>query len=70
MEKKHRYFRVIVKFANGETSAHRVFKDRRMAERYAARYSLASVVKKVSVQEFVREPQIERRVFKGRRSGT
>ena len=70
MDKKHRYFRVVVTFNDGETSGHRVFKDRGKAEDYAERYSLASVVKKVSVEEFVRQPQIERRVYKGRRSGT
>ena len=70
MDKKRRYFRVVVTFKNGERSGHRIFKDRRKAERYAARYSAAPVVKKVSLEEFVREPQFERRVFKGRRSGT
>jgi len=70
MDKKRRYFRVIITFNDGETSGHRVFKHRRKAEDYAARYNATSVVKKVSVKEFVREPQIERRVHKGRRSGT
>jgi hypothetical protein len=50
-----------------ETSGNRVFKDRAKAERWAARQEKSGVVKKVSVEEFVREPQIERLVFKKRR---
>lgn len=68
MDKKHRYFRVVVTFNDGKTSGHRIFKDRRKAEHYAGRYNAASVVKKVSLEEFVREPQFERRVYKNRRS--
>jgi hypothetical protein len=60
---KRRYFRVIVTYTNGETSAHRVFKDRTQAEKYAARLN-TPVVTKVAVEEFVSQSQVGRRVYK------
>lgn len=62
---KHRYFRVVVTYTNGETSGHRVFKDRAKAEKYAARLN-TPVVTKVAVEEFVSESQVSRRVYKKR----
>lgn len=38
--------------------------------RWNFRWNFASVVKKVSVEDFVREPQVERRVYKNRRDRT
>jgi hypothetical protein len=66
-EREHHYFRVVITYSDGETSGNRVFKDRAKAERWAARQEKSGVVKKVSVEEFVREPQIERLVYKKRR---
>ena len=62
---KRRYFRVVVTYSNGETSGHRVFKDRARAEKYAARLD-TPVVTKVKVEEFVSQPQVGRRVYKKR----
>lgn len=62
---KRRYFRVVVTYTNGETSGHRVFKDRAHAEKYAARLN-TPVVTKVTVEEFVSQPQVGRRVYKKR----
>lgn len=62
---KRRYFRVVVTYTNGETSGHRVFKDRAQAEKYAARLN-TPVVTKVTVEEFVSQPQVGRRVYKKR----
>ena len=62
---KRRYFRVVVTYTNGETSGHRVFKDRAHAEKYAARLN-TPVVTKVTVEEFVSQPQVDRRVYKKR----
>lgn len=61
----HRYFRVVVTYPDGETSGHRVFKDRAHAEKYAARLN-TPVVTKVAVEEFVSQPQVARRVYKKR----
>lgn len=63
---KRRYFRVVVTYPNGETSGHRVFKDPVKAEKYAARLN-TPVVTKVTVEEFVSEPQVGRRVYKKRK---
>ena len=62
---KRRYFRVVVTYINGETSGHRVFKDRAKAEKYAARLN-TPVATKVAIEEFVTEPQVGRRVYKRR----
>jgi hypothetical protein len=62
---ERRYFRVVVTYTNGETSGHRVFKDRTQAEKYAARLN-TPVVTKVTVEEFLSQPQVGRRVYKKR----
>ena len=64
---RRRYFRVVVTYANGETSGHRVFKDRAKAEKYAARLN-TPVATKVAVEEFVSQSQVGRRVYKKRES--
>ena len=50
------YWRVIVVYSDNESSSNRVFKDREKAERWAARQKNSKVVKKVSIEPFVRQP--------------
>jgi hypothetical protein len=52
-QKKHQYFRVLVTYIDGETSGHRVFKDRAKAEKWAKRQQSSGVVKKVAVEPFI-----------------
>ena len=49
------YFRVVVTYTDGKTSGHKVFKDRAKAEWWAERQERSGVVKKVSVEPFVRD---------------
>jgi len=52
-EKKTRpvipYFRVAVTYNNNEVSAHRIFKDREKAEKYAKKQARSKVVKNAKV---------------------
>ena len=52
---EHHYWRVIVTYSDGETSGHRVFKDREKAEEWAARQEKSGVVKKAVLEPFVRQ---------------
>ena len=63
-EKKaeHHYWRVIVTYSDGETSANRVFKDRAKAETFAARQKNSPVVKKAVLKPFVRQQYRKRLV--------
>jgi IMP dehydrogenase/GMP reductase len=59
---EHHYWRVIVRYRDGETSGNRVFKDREKAERFAARQEKSKVVKKAVLEPFVRQQYGGRRV--------
>jgi hypothetical protein len=61
-EGEHHYFRVIIRYVDGETSGNRVFKDRAKAERWAERQRKSAVVKKVVLEPFARQPYWKRRV--------
>jgi hypothetical protein len=52
---EHPYWRVTLTHSDNEISAHRVFKDREKAEKYAARQKKAPVVKKTVIEPFVRQ---------------
>jgi len=43
------YFRVAVTYTDGEISAHRIFKDREKAEKYAKQQARSKVVKSAKV---------------------
>ena len=49
----HQYFRVIVTYSDGEISG-RVFHTREKAEKYVARQKKSPVVKKTTVEAFIR----------------
>lgn len=49
------YFRVVVTYIDGETSANRTFKDKVKAEWWAERQKKSGVVTKVAVEPFVRD---------------
>jgi hypothetical protein len=51
----YKYFRVLVTYSDGETSANRVFKDRAKAERFVARQKKSPVVKKTVIESVVRQ---------------
>ena len=53
-QKKHNYFRVIITYSSGGTSANRVFKERAKAVKFAERQKRSLVVKKASIKEIVR----------------
>jgi hypothetical protein len=50
------YWRVTIVYSDNETSGNRVFKDRDKAEQWATRQKKSPVVRKVSIDQFVREP--------------
>lgn len=56
------YFRVVVTYVDGETSGHKVFKDRARAEWWAERQQRSGVVKKVTIERFVRDAYAAPRV--------
>jgi len=62
---EHHYWRVIVTYSDGETSANRVFKDRGKAETFAARQKKSPVVKKAVIESLVRQQYGGRRVPSG-----
>lgn len=66
-EREHHYFRVVITYSDGETSGNRVFKDRARAERWAARQEKSGVVKKVTLEAFVRNAYAASKVRKGPR---
>ena len=66
-QREHHYFRAIVTYVDGETSANRVFKDRSKAERYAERQKRSRVVKKVALEPFVRDAYAASKVRRGSR---
>jgi hypothetical protein len=49
------YWRVVIVYSNGETSANRVFRDRNKAVAWAGRQEKSSVVKKCRIEPFTRE---------------
>ena len=51
---KRRYFRVIITYISGGTSANRVFKERSKAVKFAERQKKSLVVKKASIKAFDR----------------
>ena len=63
-KREHHYFRVIVTYSDGETSGNRVFKDRAKAEWWAARQEKSRVVKKVTLEPFVRDTYAASKVRK------
>jgi hypothetical protein len=54
-ERKIDYWRVVIVYSNGETSANRVFKDRDKAASWASRQEKSKVVKRCRIEPFVRE---------------
>jgi archaeosine-15-forming tRNA-guanine transglycosylase len=50
------YIRVVITYNHGETSGNRVFKDRAKAERWAERQRKSKVVKKATLESFIRRP--------------
>jgi len=60
----HQYFRVVITYSDGETSGNRVFKDSAKAERWATRQEKSGVVKKATVEAFVRRQHGGRRTSK------
>jgi hypothetical protein len=68
--REHHYFRVTIIYSDGGTSGNRVFKlkDRAKAERWAERQKKSPVVKRVSIEPFVRKPYEAVRVRIGRKS--
>jgi hypothetical protein len=63
-EREHHYFRVVIVYSDGETSGNRVFNDRAKAEQWATRQEKSGVVKKATVEPFVRQQYGVRRVSK------
>ena len=56
------YFRVVVTYIDGETSGHKVFKNRAKADWWAQRQERSAAVKKVTVEHFVRDAYAASRV--------
>jgi hypothetical protein len=54
-ERKIEYWRVVVVYSDGETSANRVFRDRNKAASWAGRQEKSNVVKKCRIEPFIRE---------------
>jgi hypothetical protein len=54
-ERKIDYWRVVIVYSNGETSANRVFRDRNKAASWAARQEKSKVVKRCRIDPFTRE---------------
>jgi hypothetical protein len=54
-ERKIEYWRVVIVYSDGETSANRVFKDRNKAASWAGRQEKSNVVKKCRIEPFTRE---------------
>jgi hypothetical protein len=58
MKKKPRreiqYYRIVVTYDDGTTSAHKIFPDKAQADAYAARVGASPLVKKSEVVPFVR----------------
>ena len=51
---EHDYFRVVVMWTDGSVSANRVYKDRSLADKWAARQAASPLVKKVKIEPFTR----------------
>jgi hypothetical protein len=68
VEHEYHYFRVVVTYSDGETSGHRVFKERKKAEKWAERQKKSATVKKVTLQPFVRDAYDATRVGTGSKS--
>jgi hypothetical protein len=64
-QREHRYFCVFVTYSDGETSGHKVFKDRAKAERYAERQRRSGIVKKTVLEPFVRDANAAEKVRTG-----
>lgn len=45
------FFRVVVTYDNGETSGHKLFNDRKLAEKRAQRLRMLGLIKKVEIEE-------------------
>jgi hypothetical protein len=56
-KREFHYFRVIITYSDGETSANRIFKDQAKAEVFAARQMKSQVVKKTKIEPFIRDRQ-------------
>jgi hypothetical protein len=54
-ERKIGYWRVVVVYSDGETSANRVFRDRNKAVSWAERQEKSNVVKKCRIEAFTRQ---------------
>jgi hypothetical protein len=54
-ERKIEYWRVVIVYSDGETSANRVFRDRTKAASWAGRQEKSNVVKKCRIEPFTRE---------------
>ena len=64
-QREHHYMRVEITYTDGETSAHRVFKDKTKAKEYATRQEASPYVKRVTLKPFVRDVYAATRVRKG-----
>jgi hypothetical protein len=52
---EHQYFRGVITYTDGETSANRVFKDKTRAEEFAARQKKSLTVKSATLKPFMRD---------------
>ena len=51
---EYHYWRVTITYSDNELSGHRVFKDHEKAEKFAAKQAKSHVVKKTTVEAFVK----------------
>jgi hypothetical protein len=54
-QRPHQYFRVVITYTDGETSANKVFKDKTKAEKWASRQRKSLTVKSATLKPFVRD---------------
>lgn len=68
-QREYHYFRVVITYIDGETSGHKIYHDRTKAEKWAERQNLSPMVKKATVEPFVRNPYAASKVRKPRKTG-
>jgi hypothetical protein len=54
-ERRIDYWRVVIVYSNGETSANRIFRDRNKAAAWASRQEKSTVVNRCRIEPFTRE---------------
>jgi hypothetical protein len=54
VKRKIDYWRVVIVYSNGETSANRIFRDRKKAAAWAHRQEKSKVVKRCRIEAFTR----------------